>query len=312
MASRTSAQLLIQNTPCFLRTTLGNNHIGNPNDVSLSRSIIYVVMALLGWFTRKPQTVTFLAADSNMAPSILGFFFIADFVTMVQSSGSSSSGEEEMGLEEEDEEGVEGLEDHSIGAFSFNDLLLPAGDDFLDSFDMFFSDTGTGEENQERHSEAVEFFTEPNASEGQEDITGGPEVQWLANHIITSRPESQQTVGQVRIEEIIQRILTHFIPYLRQQGFTGATAEELIGSYNATLRGGPRPLIPSTRGSSSRDPAPTGKSSSATKKKWKIKNRPTYAQGLKKYKKRTGEKMKTARKTKKKAPDVRISRCPVF
>jgi len=135
-----------------------------------------------------------------------------------------------------------------------------------------------------QHEPAVdpEFFSEQHTHQDPtalESGDAGPEVHWLANHIIN---RSSAARGQVQIEEIIERIMTNLIPRIRQQGHTGTTAEELIGAFNARLRG-EIPLAPCASEPSKSGPARFEGSD------WKRKNRPT---GLT-YNKRSKKKPKS-------------------
>lgn len=139
----------------------------------------------------------------------------------------------------------------------------------------------------------LEFFAEQHMHQehvASEPAVAGPEMHWLANHIMNRQ---SAVPGPVQIEEIIERIISILLPRIRERGFSGTTTEELIGNFNARLRG-EIPLAPSASESSSSGPA------SFVGSDWKMKDRPV---GLK-YNKRSGK--KPARKRGSKSLDVRI------
>ena len=118
----------------------------------------------------------------------------------------------------------------------------------------------------------------------------GTEVQWLAQRIRTeSRPEYRE---QASIAEVVEFIHRRIVPDLRSRRFQGTTDEDLVGNFNACLRG-EVPLA-----TSESDPPASSQANSVISSEWKIKNRPT---GLKYSKqdsvKKTNSKKDPVKKT---------------
>jgi len=196
-------------------------------------------------------------------------------------------------------EEVEDFDMDSIGGLSLLDNLDNMILDFDSSLDMDLLSGTNVEENQNHHLGAVESPGDSRTgSEGPEADATSPEIVWLANRCMSNQ---SQGPTQVSIEDIIQIILMRFVPHLRGCGFTGASTNELIGNFNASLPG-QRPLVPLASNPASTKESPKSPPTLTKTGKWKRKNRPTYATGLKKYNRR--KKKNTVRENKTKAQDV--------
>jgi len=204
-------------------------------------------------------------------------------------SSVSSPGSEEEGKETED-----------------LDCLLVGGLSFLDFVSLDLDTDLLEQSAEENHLEAVEGPTDPRTAERHEQEATGPEVRWLAN--LYRNIQLQQGHASVRsIEDIIQLILTRFVPQLREHGFTGACTDDLIGNFNASLRRQP-PLVPLASKPVSTKESSTNSSPPSKTDKWKMKNRPSglkYKERKRKGKNKKKKKQKKAtRKPKAKAQDV--------